>query len=102
MATAFSAALIRLNQAVFAHLPGDEVITIGGVSVTGIFDAAYAQGSASGMAMASSMPTLTLPTASVPANPVGVASVVSGVNYTVAEHQPDGAGVSVLYLERVL
>jgi hypothetical protein len=52
------------------------------------------------MGIASTQPTLTLPTASVPANPVGVTAVVASVTYTVAEHQPDGTGVSMLYLER--
>jgi hypothetical protein len=50
--------------------------------------------------MASTMPSLTLPTASVPASPVGKAAVVSGSNYVVVEHQPDGTGVSTLLLER--
>jgi len=76
--------------------------TLNSAAVTGIFDNGYAQSSAGGMGIASAQPTLTLPTASVPANPVGVTAVVASVSYTVAEHQPDGSGVSVLYLERVL
>lgn len=102
MATApFAARETRLNTAVFAHLANTSA-TLGGVAVTGIFDNGYAQSSAGGMGIASAMPMLTLPTASVPANPVGVTAVVSSVSYTVVEHQPDGSGVSALYLERVL
>jgi hypothetical protein len=74
--------------------------TLGGVAVTGIFDNGYSAGNVGGMGIASTQPTLTLPTASVPANPVGLAAVVASVTYTIAEHQPDGTGVSMLYLER--
>jgi hypothetical protein len=38
--------------------------------------------------------------ASVPASPVGKSIVIASVTYTVAEHQPDGTGVSTLLLER--
>lgn len=102
MATApFAARETRLNTAVFAHLANTSA-TLGGVAVTGIFDNGYSAGNVGGMGIASAQPTLTLPTASVPANPVGVTAVVASASYTVAEHQPDGSGVSVLYLERVL
>jgi hypothetical protein len=43
---------------------------------------------------------LTLPTAHVPASPVGKAAVVGSTTYTIVEHQPDGTGVSRLMLER--
>ena len=74
--------------------------TVDGASVSVIFDNGYATGAVGPYGMASSAPTLTLPTASVPASPVGKAVVVTGTNYTVAEHQPDGSGVSTLILER--
>lgn len=77
-------------------------VTVGGGSVSAIFDNGYSVGNVGGMGIASTQPTLILPTASVPLNPVGLAAVVGGVNYTIAEHQPDGTGVSTLYLERVL
>ena len=50
--------------------------------------------------MATSQPMLTLPTADVPANPVGKGAVVGSTTYTIVEHQPDGTGVSRLMLER--
>lgn len=74
--------------------------TLNGVAVNGIFDNGYALGSAGGMGFASTQPRLTLPTASVSASPVGLVVVVASVNYLVAEHQPDGTGLSVLLLER--
>ncbi len=74
--------------------------TVDGASVSAIFDNGYQASAVGALGMASSMPTLTLPTASVPASPVGKAVVVAGISYTVAEHQPDGSGVSTLVLER--
>jgi hypothetical protein len=76
-----------------------QTATVGGVSVSGIFDKGYALGSVGAMGMASSQPTLTLATASVPASPVGTAVVVGGGNYLVGAHEPDGTGMSRLLLE---
>jgi len=76
-----------------------EAATLDGVAVTGVFDSAYALGSVGPYGMASTQPTLTLPTASVIADPVGLACVVLGKSYTVAAHEPDGTGVSRLVLE---
>ena len=73
--------------------------TINGATVAAIFDAAYAQGSVGSYGMASTQPTLTLATASVPATPVGAAVTVGAAAYTVAAHEPDGTGVSRLLLE---
>lgn len=73
--------------------------TVGGVSVSGIFDNGYALGGVGAMGMASSQPMLTLATANVPANPVGTAVVVGGGNYLVGAHEPDGTGMSRLLLE---
>lgn len=75
-------------------------VTLAGVAVTGIFDAAY-QLADVGTGMAGTAPVLTLPTSAVPPSPVGAAVVVNAVTYTVAAHEPDGTGVSRLLLERV-
>lgn len=75
-------------------------VTVDGVTRAAIFDNGYATGAVGAFGMASSAPMLTMPTTSVPASPVGKAVVVAGANYTVAEHQPDGSGVSTLILER--
>ncbi len=74
--------------------------TLDGSSVTGIFDNGYAAGTVGPAGMASTALIFTLPTASVPASPVGKSIVIASVTYTVAEHQPDGTGVSTLLLER--
>ena len=74
--------------------------TLGGVAVQGIFDKAYQLGDVGGAGMAQTAPVLTLATAGVPADPVGTTVVVNGVSYTVAAHEPDGTGVSLLLLEK--
>lgn len=79
-----------------------QAVTIGGSSASAIFDNGYSAANAGGMSFASTMPTLSIPTASVPTNPVGMTVVVGSVSYTIAEHQPDGTGISALYLERTL
>jgi hypothetical protein len=73
--------------------------TVNGAAVRGIFDNGFALG-AVGIGMAGTQPTLRLRTADVAADPVGQAVVVGAVSYTVAAHEPDGTGVSVLMLER--
>ncbi|MDO8778100.1 MAG: hypothetical protein Q7K57_57160 [Burkholderiaceae bacterium] len=91
------------NAAEFAS-----TVALNGVPVSGIFDSAYALGAVGPFGMASSQPTLTLPTASVPANPVGLPVVVTSylvglpvvlTSYLVAAHEPDGTGISRLLLE---
>lgn len=76
----------------------DESVTIDGETVTAIFDEEYVTASA-GLGLASTSPALVLPSASVPASPEGKAVVVRGASYTVAEHRPDGTGMSLLLLE---
>lgn len=73
--------------------------TVNGAAVRGIFDNGFALG-AVGIGMAGTQPTLRLRTADVAADPVGQAVSVNAVAYTVAAHEPDGTGVSVLMLER--
>jgi len=72
--------------------------TLNGVAAVALFDAGYALGNVGPFGASGSGPTLTLATASLPANPVGVAVVCNGVSYTVVEHQPDGTGMSLLQL----
>ena len=73
--------------------------TVNGAAVRGIFDNGFALG-AVGIGMAGTQPTLRLRTADVAADPVGQAVSVNAVAYTVAAHESDGTGVSVLMLER--
>jgi hypothetical protein len=74
--------------------------TVGGVNVRAVFDSGYALGRVGMMGMAGTQPALMLATASVAADPVGLAAVVNGAAYVVAAHEPDGTGMSLLLLER--
>lgn len=74
--------------------------TLGGVAVSVLFDNGYSAGSVGGLGMASMAPTISLPTTLVPTNVVGLPVVLEGLNYLVAEHQPDTNGISALLLER--
>ncbi|HEY0847400.1 MAG TPA: hypothetical protein VGE12_18670 [Noviherbaspirillum sp.] len=73
--------------------------TIDGAAVRGIFDNEHVV-AIGGSGMATTSPAFTMATASVPVAPVGKSLVYGGTTYTVAAHQPDGTGVSVLALER--
>lgn len=99
MAAPFAALEARVNRAVFARL-SNAATTLAGLPVDGIFDKSYELASGGLAGMASTAPVFTLPTSAVPINPVGRALVISGVAYTVVEHQPDGTGVSLLLLEK--
>lgn len=83
---------------------GVSIATVGGVAGLGVqFDNGYALGNVGLMGMASSQPAIVLPTAQVPAEPVATSVVITAGegtgSYTVAEHQPDGTGISRLVLE---
>lgn len=76
-----------------------QLATVGGASVAVIFDNASTLGTVGPFGMASTQPSITLPTTHVPANPVGTTVVVGIVTYLVAAHEPDGTGISRLLLE---
>lgn len=73
--------------------------TVDGIAMSVIFDAAYALGDVGNFGMSSAAPVVTLPTAKVPADPIGKPVVVNGKSYLVTVHQPDGTGISTLTLE---
>ena len=77
-----------------------QTATVGGASVAVIFDNASSLGAVGPYGMAGTQPSITLPTAQVPATPVGTTVVVGGGTYLVAAHEPDGTGISRLILER--
>ncbi len=73
--------------------------TLDHVEVRVIFDNGFTQGSVGLSGMSSSQPSMTLASAQVPANPVGLGASVNGSEYLVAAHEPDGTGLSRLILE---
>ncbi|EJL77355.1 hypothetical protein PMI15_04677 [Polaromonas sp. CF318] len=82
--------------------------TLNGVEVRLIFDRAYQFGDVGGAGMASTQPVATIATSAVPSSVEGKALVVQGsqpgfpiaLSFTVAAHEPDGTGVSQLFLEK--
>lgn len=99
MAAPFAALEARVNQSVFSRLANAQA-DFGGGLVPVIFDNAYAHGGVGPIGMAGTQPMATLKTADVPANPIGQTVTINAIAYAIAEHQPDGAGVSTLFLER--
>jgi hypothetical protein len=83
---------------------GVSIATVGGVAGIGVqFDNDYALGNVGMLGMAGSQPAIVLPSVSVPVDPIGTAVLITagpGIgSYLVAEHKPDGSGVSRLVLE---
>lgn len=77
--------------------------TLGGQPVRGFFEAPGVVSPVGTYGMATTDPAFTLPTAAVTAvqaDPVDLPLVVNGVAFTVAQHMPDGTGISTLILER--
>lgn len=99
MPATFAALEARVNNAVFSRLANAQAQLNGGAAVDVIFDNGFALGDVGVTGVATAQPTLTLPTTSVPAAPVGKAAVVAAVSYVIAAHEPDGTGVSRLLLE---
>lgn len=81
-----------------ARLPNATASLDGGAEIAVIFDRNYAVVDVGG-GVASTAPALTLKSADVPNSPIGKTAVVGATSYTVAEHQADGTGMSVLLLE---
>ena len=105
-----------VNREAVAHL-SNAVATLAGVEVCGIFDDPYLRGDVGAFGMADSRPTFSLLTGSIPPrvrswleaylsggamsddpSPVDMRLQVRGIAYRIAEHRPDGAGMSVLHL----
>lgn len=71
-------------------------VTVGGVAVRAIFDAAYADP----LGMAGNQPVLTVATDDLPAVAVGQAVTVNALAYTVTGIEPDGTGITTVQLRR--
>jgi hypothetical protein len=82
--------------------------TLDGVAVRVVFDRAYQFGDVGGAGMASTQPVATIASSALPSSVEGKALVVSGsqpgfplsLSFTVVTHEPDGTGVSQLFLEK--
>lgn len=76
------------------------VCAVGAQSTSGIFSTPHELGGLGITGMAATQPTLIVRTASVAADPVGLAATVGAVSYIVAAAEADGTGISRLLLDR--
>lgn len=76
-----------------------QAVVLNGQPLMGIFDDAGVASSVGSLGMASARPMLTLPSALVPTQVVGLSVQVAGHSFEVAEAEPDGTGCTRLWLE---
>lgn len=75
--------------------------TLDGVAVRGIFDADHVVAEVGGSGMAACAPAFMLSSIFVPASFSGLQlALPDGTLWRIAEHHPDGTGLSTLLLER--
>lgn len=86
------------RAAFFADFGEDDTITVDGNPVNAQFDNVYVEVGLDGVTVESVGPVLLCRTIDVSAVVQGDAAVVNSVNYTVAEVQPDGTGMTLLRL----
>ena len=92
--------MLQLNTAPFFNTQHfAQAAVLGGVTVQGIFDDAAALGGVGDLGMATTQPTLLVPTSAVPASVRGMELEVAGQHFTVEDDQPDGTGMTLLILE---
>lgn len=78
-----------------------QTATVGGVSVTGIFDNGFAGNSGSQFGVESTSPSFTCKQADLTAGfDEETTVVINGVTYTVRDPQPDGTGMITLTLRK--
>lgn len=78
-----------------------QTVTIAGRQAQAIVDMPFALGDVGEIGMATTAPRLTVRTAEIDAGTVvGSQALVGDERYVVAEHRPDGTGVSALLLGR--
>ena len=78
-----------------------QAVVLGGKTIMGIFDDAADVTSVGTLGMAGTRPVVTLASAFVPANVVGLPLQVAGRSFEVAEADPDGTGCTKVWLEEI-
>lgn len=76
-----------------------QAVVLGGVTMQGIFEDAYAVAEVGVLGMGTTSPTVLLPSASVPDGVVGMPVQVGGKHFTVENSESDGTGCTLLILE---
>lgn len=100
----FAALEQRANGAVLAALSNALVAIGGAAAIPGIFDNEYVVADVGATGMAATAPAVTVPSTAVPASfggaPVSITTAAGVAQWRIAEHHPDGSGLSLLLLER--
>ena len=94
----FLAAQNVVNASVLRHLVNARV-SIAGVEVGGIFKNP-SQAAAMGIGAADTRPSVTVASSAVPENPVDSVVDIDGAPYIISATDPDGTGLTVLWVER--
>lgn len=93
----FSTLEAKVNASVLKHLANAQA-TIGANTFDGIFKDPF-QLTGMGIGSADSRPSFCMATSGLPARPVGAAITIRSVAYTIGAHEPDGTGLSLLFLD---
>lgn len=94
----FLAAQNRVNASVLAHLANARVL-IAGAEVGGIFRNP-SRNVEMGTGAADTRPSVTVATSAVPESPVDSSIDIDGAPYIIGAQEPDGTGLTVLWVER--
>lgn len=94
----FLAAQSRVNASVLKRLANARVL-IAGREVDGIFRNP-SQTAQAGIGAADTRPSVTVASSVVPEHPVDSVINIDGAPYVIADHAPDGTGLTVLTVER--
>jgi hypothetical protein len=94
----FLAAQSRVNASVLKHLANARVL-IGGAVVDGIFKNPSHKVDM-GIGAADSRPSVTVASSAVPEHPVDSTIDIDGAPYIIGSCEPDGTGLTVLWVER--
>lgn len=92
----------RTNRAILQKLANARAI-IGANEVPVIFDAEFKNGTVGMVGMGASCPQMYIGSDAVPPGFIGSTLIINGVDWHVAERQPDGAalaGIDLVILER--
>lgn len=98
MATTFAALEQRLNSAVLSRLSNATATLPGGAQVAVIFDMPGVVASVGPMGMQTEAPACTVASEALPADIVGQPITIGAMAFTVTAHEPDGTGMSRLWL----
>lgn len=96
----FAALESRINASVLKHLANVRLTINGGSETGGIFRDPYATADL-GIDLSSTAPSVTVDTSAVPSDPIGMpVQIVDGAAFRIADHKPDGTGLTVIVLEK--